>query len=145
MERVLIIGCSGSGKTALANALGEKLGLPVIQLDALWEGNPTREEFDARLSRALEMDGWIMDGNYSRTMDVRLSRCDTLIYLDMGRFACLRGLLRQRPIPWKSFRWVWNYRRSNRVRDELYLAKAQHAQRVVLKNKKQVRSFLEGL
>ncbi|HAL88574.1 MAG TPA: AAA family ATPase, partial [Clostridiales bacterium] len=91
MKRILIIGCSGSGKTTLARALGEKLELPVISLDGLWSGNATKAEFDSRLERALNLEGWIMDGNYCRTMDVRLSRCDTLIYLDFGRYACLQG------------------------------------------------------
>ena len=95
MEKILIIGCSGSGKSTLAVALGEKLGLPVVHLDQLWwkEGwrNVTREEFDSRLAMAMNMDGWIIDGNYSRTMEMRLAKCDTVIYLDFGRWACLRG------------------------------------------------------
>ena len=36
MERILIIGCSGSGKSRLARQLGQKLGLPVVHLDQLW-------------------------------------------------------------------------------------------------------------
>ena len=59
----------------LAVALGEKLGLPVVHLDQLWwtEGwrNVTREEFDSRLAMAMNMDGWIINGNYSRTMEIR--------------------------------------------------------------------------
>ena len=96
MEKILIIGCSGSGKSTLAVALGEKLGLPVVHLDQLWwkEGwrNVTREEFDSRLAMAMNMDGWIIDGNYSRTMEMRLAKCDTVIYLEFNRWACLRGM-----------------------------------------------------
>ena len=142
MERILIIGCSGSGKTALARALGEKLELPVISLDGLWSGNATKAEFDSRLERVLSLEGWILDGNYGRTMDIRLSRCDTLIYLDFGRFACLQGILQTKPIPWHRVKEVWHYRRKNHARDELYLAKAQHARRIVLKSRKEVRYFL---
>ena len=76
MERIVIIGCPGSGKTRLARALGDKLGLTVVHLDRLWwkQGweNVTREEFDTRLENALKLDSWIIDGNYNRTMDVRL-------------------------------------------------------------------------
>ena len=96
MERILIIGCSGSGKSRLARKLGQKLGLPVIHLDQLWWTenwqNVTVEEFDSRLAMALNMDRWIIDGNYSRTMGVRLSQCDTVIYLDFSRWACLLGM-----------------------------------------------------
>ena len=96
MERIIIIGCSGAGKSTLALALKEKLGLPVVHLDQLWwqEGwqHVTREEFDARLDMALQMDRWIIDGNYSRTMEARLAKCDTILYLDFNRWECLLGM-----------------------------------------------------
>ena len=151
MERILIIGCPGSGKTTLAKTLGQKLGLPVIQLDQLWGGNVTREEFDSRLAMALNMDRWIIDGNYGRTMEARLAKCDTLIYLDYSRWACLLGLARQtlgnekECVRWETVKWIWNYRKNNRVQNEIYLAKAKHAQSVVLKNRKEVRRFLETI
>ena len=151
MERILIIGCPGSGKTTLAKTLGQKLGLPVIQLDQLWGGNVTREEFDSRLAMALNMDRWIIDGNYGRTMEARLAKCDTLIYLDYSRWACLLGLARQKLgnekecVRWETVKWIWNYRKNNRVQNEIYLAKAKHAQSVVLKNRKEVRRFLETI
>ena len=59
MERILMIGCGGAGKSTLARALGEKLGLPVVHLDKLWWTgnweNVPLEEFDARLTAALAM------------------------------------------------------------------------------------------
>ena len=153
MEKILIIGCSGSGKSTLAVALGEKLGLPVVHLDQLWwkEGwrNVTREEFDSRLAMAMNMDGWIIDGNYSRTMEMRLAKCDTVIYLDFNRWACLRGMCQ---------RVFGNYgkahpdmaqgcpdNKNNRVRNYMYLAQAKHAKTIVLKNRKEVKAFLRNL
>ena len=85
MKRIIIIGCPGSGKSTLARALGEKLNLTVVHLDRLWwtkdQQHTSREEFDARLENALKLERWIIDGNYSRTMDARLQHCDTIIYL----------------------------------------------------------------
>ena len=82
MERILIIGCSCSGKST-------------IHLDQLWwrEGwvNVTREEFDRQLEEVLSRNQWIIDGNYSRTMDQRIARCDSLIYLNFSRWATLAG------------------------------------------------------
>ena len=127
-------------------ALGEKLGLPVVHLDQLWwkEGwrNVTREEFDSRLAMAMNMDGWIIDGNYSRTMEMRLAKCDTVIYLDFNRWACLRGMCQRvfgnygkvRPdmaqgCPERfdpSFvKWIWDYNKNNRVQNYMYLAKTK--------------------
>ena len=166
MERIIIIGCSGSGKSTLARALGEKLDLTVVHLDRLWWTagwkSVTREEFDSRLAMALNMDQWIIDGNFSRTLEQRLEKCDTIVYLDFNRWQCLWGLLRRflenrgktrRDMPrgcpermdWEHIRYVWNYNKNNRVRNYTYLAQAKHAKHIVLKNRKEVKAFLQQL
>ena len=166
MDRVLIIGCPGSGKSRLARILGQRFALPVIHLDQLWWQenwqNVTREEFDSRLAMALNMDRWIIDGNYSRTMEERLSKCDTVIYLDFGRWACLCGMCQRiltsrgkaRPdmpsgcperFDWEFARFIWHFNENNRVQNYTYLAKAKHAKSVVLKNRKEVRAFLDTI
>ena len=164
MERILIIGCSGAGKSTLARELGQKLGLPVIHLDQLW-WNPgwvesDREAFDARLTAILEEPRWIMDGNFSRTMPMRIPKCDTIIYLDFNRWACLWGLCQRmwgyygkvRPDMTQGcperfdpefVRWIWNFNRDNRVRNYTWIAQARHARSIVLKNRKEVKAFLE--
>ena len=166
MERILIIGCSGSGKSRLALELKEKLGLPVIHLDQLWhkEGwnHITREEFDSRLAMAMNMDRWIIDGNYSRTMDTRLSKCDTIIYLDFSRWACLWGMFQRvignlgktRPdmpegcperFDWEFVKYIWNFNKNNRVLNTTRIAKSKHAKSIVLKNRKEKQAFLKSL
>ena len=166
MERILIIGCPGSGKSTLARALREKLGLPLIHLDQLWHKkgwtHVTREEFDSRLEMALNMDQWIIDGNYSRTIPQRLPKCDTIIYLDFNRGECLLGMCQRvlgsygkvRPdmadgcperFSWEFVKYIWNFNENNRVRNYTYLAQAKHAKHIVLKNRKEVKAFLETL
>ena len=99
MERIIIIGCGGAGKSTLARKLGEVLDLPVVHLDKLfWKPGwveTSHEEFDALLAQELAKDHWIMDGNFNRTMPERMKRCDTIIYLDFSRFACLMGVLKR--------------------------------------------------
>ena len=73
MERILIIGCGGAGKSTLARQLGEKTGLPVVHLDKLywrpgWQ-HVTREEFDKLLDEVLAQGAWIMDGNFNNTIE----------------------------------------------------------------------------
>lgn len=166
MERIIIIGCSGSGKSTLARALGAKLGLPVIHLDQLWwkEGwvESDRQTFDDRLAALVEENRWIIDGNYNRTIPMRLEKCDTVIYLDFSRWTCLLGMCQRvlgsygkvRPdmapgcperFDWDFVKWIWNFNKQNRVRNYTYLAKARHAQTVVLKNRREVRAFLDKL
>ena len=95
MERILVIGCPGSGKTRLAKLLGDKLDIPVVHLDRLWWTgeweNVTREEFDERLEEVLEGEKWIIDGNFSRTFPRRLQFADTVIWLDLPVLVCLWG------------------------------------------------------
>ena len=166
MERIMIIGCSGSGKSRLARELKERLGLPLIHLDQLWHKDGwkhiTREEFDSRLAMALNMDRWIIDGNYSRTIPQRLSQCDTIIYLDFERWECLLGVFQRillyrgkvRPdmadgcperFDWEFIKFVWNFNKNNRVMNYTYLAQAKHAKQIVLKNRREVKAFLNGL
>ena len=166
MERIMIIGCPGSGKTTLALALKEKLGLPVVHLDQLWWTgnweNVTREEFDSRLAMAVNLDQWIIDGNFSRTIEMRLQRCDTIIYLDFDRWACLWGVIcrvirnygKHRPdmggncperFDPEFMKWIWNYNKENRTRNYTWVAQAKHAKSILLKNRKEVKQFLESL
>lgn len=96
MKRILVIGCPGSGKSYFSRALAEKLGLPLVHLDMLnWNADGTnveREVFDKRLADVLARDEWIIDGNYNRTMERRMERCDTIFFLDLPTEVCLNGV-----------------------------------------------------
>lgn len=97
MKKVIVIGCPGSGKTTFSKRLSEKTGLPIFHLDAIWHRSDrthiTREEFDARLTEIFALDSWIIDGNYQRTVERRLSECDTVFLLDLSMENCLDGAI----------------------------------------------------
>ncbi len=85
-RRIVVIGTTCAGKTTLARALGEKLGIPHVELDALywgpgWEALPT-EAFRSAVADALSGETWTTDGNYSKVQDIIWGRADTLIWLD---------------------------------------------------------------
>ena len=95
MQKVIVIGCPGSGKTTFAEKLQKKLDLPLYHLDAIWhkpdKTHIPREEFDARMREILGTDAWIIDGNYSRTIECRLAACDTVFLFDLPTEVCLEG------------------------------------------------------
>mgnify|MGYP003301272969 CR=1 FL=1 len=99
-EVVGLLGPNGAGKSTLARKLGEKTGLPVVHLDQIWWApghwqHIEKPEFDEKLALELEKPRWILDGNFRRTLEMRLQKCDTVIYLDFSRWACLLGVLKR--------------------------------------------------
>ena len=97
MRRVNVVGTSCSGKTTLARAVSERLGLPHVEIDALyWEPGWTAAPlivFRERLERALAGDAWVTDGGYEMARDITWWRADTVVWLDyrlpvvLGRWA----------------------------------------------------------
>ena len=97
MKKIIVIGCPGSGKSTFSEKLKEKTGLPLFYLDAIWHRadrtHITRDEFDVRLSEILAFDSYIIDGNYSRTVERRISACDTVFLFDLPTEVCLDGAI----------------------------------------------------
>ncbi len=95
MQKVIIIGCPGSGKTTLAEKLNKITGFPLYYLDAIWhkpdKTHITREDFDQYISRIFDMPEWIIDGNYNRTLEIRLRQCDTVFLFDLPTELCIQG------------------------------------------------------
>lgn len=167
MDRIMLIGPGGAGKSTLARELGERLDIEVHHLDALlWKPGwtlTTREE-QKEIQRGL-FDGerWIVDGNYGATMDLRLQAADTVIFMDMPRRVCMYGIFSRRiryhgktrpdmqkdcpeRLNYEFIKWVWNYRKSKRsgVLSKLE-SLGSDKQVIILKSRKDVRRFLEEI
>ena len=86
MNRIVIIGSTGSGNTTLAHKLGEKLGCPAIDLDQLFwlPGWVEREpdDFREKTQEAASGNRWVAAGNYRGVRDILWNRADMLIWLD---------------------------------------------------------------
>ena len=131
-KRIIILGCSGSGKSTFAKKLKEKTNLPLYHLDNIWwredRTHISRDEFDKKQKELVEKDCWIIDGNYSRTYEIRIRACDTVIFLDYSEEVCLNGISeragKQRSdIPWiedsvseELVNWVRAFHKEDRPR-----------------------------
>lgn len=111
MKKVLVIGCPGAGKSTFARKLSEKTDLPLHYLDMIWHKADrttiSTEEFDATLSEIMKNDQWILDGNYQRTMSLRLEKADTVYFFDLPLDVCLSGAIERLgkervDMPWKD-------------------------------------------
>ncbi len=167
MQRIAIIGSAGSGKSTLARQIGEILGLEVIHLDSLfWNAGwvqTDREEFCALLEQLTKRPSWIIDGNYSGTLELRLKAADTVIFLDLPRAVCLWRAVKRRfmyrnqtrpdmapgcpeKMDLEFARWIWNYPKRSRpnVLTKLHqLAPGQEL--ITLRSAAEVRRFLRHL
>ena len=96
MNKVIIIGCPGSGKTTFAEKLQKCTALPLYYLDAIWhkpdKTHIPREEFDQRITEIFSEEKWIIDGNYKRTIEMRIKECDTVFLFDLPTEVCLQGV-----------------------------------------------------
>lgn len=167
MKRIMVLGGSGSGKSTFARALGLRLGIPAVHMDRLfWEPGWVEAEnavFMDRVQAEVAKDAWVMDGNYSRTWPDRLSRADTVIFLDMPTW------LRFSRAVWRTvkgygttrfdladncperfdfgflFGWVLRYRWMGRHKAMMMMSDegpAAHCQRHHLRSTKAVAKFL---
>src|SRR5919201_2528019 len=98
--KIAVVGTSGSGKTTVARELARRLGVPHVELDALYHGpgwtETPVEEFRRRVVAATDADGWVVDGNYnSKLGDFVLERADTVVWLDVPLRVALSRVTRR--------------------------------------------------
>lgn len=111
MKKVIVIGCPGAGKSYFAKKLHKTTGLPLYHLDMLWhrpdKTHVTRAEFDEALNEIFQEEAWILDGDFSRTMEMRMHECDTMILFDLDYETCMRGIkaregTKREDMPWSA-------------------------------------------
>ena len=164
MQKILVIGCGGAGKTTFSKRLGARLGIPVLHLDSYfwkpgWEAMES-SEWRNQVDQLIQTPSWIMDGNYGGTLKPRIEACDTIIFLDMPRWRCLSNVIKRRiqfsgtnrPEMTKGnterlnmafLYWIWTYNRRRRpgIMERLN-AVTNHKHVIILRSYKEVQAFL---
>ncbi|MBE6812949.1 MAG: adenylate kinase [Ruminococcaceae bacterium] len=110
MNKVIVIGCPGSGKSTFSRALHTLTSLPLYHLDLLkWNSDKTtvsKEVFLERLQNVLMPDKWSIDGNYGSTIELRLKECDTVFFLDYPMEVCIDGIRQRQGKPRSDMPWI---------------------------------------
>ena len=103
MKRIMVIGSCGSGKSTLSRKLQSITNLPLYHLDQYyWKPNWTEtsdEDWKAIVLDLAAKESWIIDGNFGSTMNLRLKRADTIIFMDLPTYKCL----------WRVLKRIWKY------------------------------------
>lgn len=167
MEKIAIIGSGGTGKSTLAMELGEIFSLPIYHLDASfwrpgWVQRP-QEEFDQILIDLVSKDKWIIDGNYSRTMDIRLIKADMIIFLDYPTYISLFSIIKRRiqyhgktrpdmgegckeKIDLEFILWIYNFRKNKRPEIIKKLSEVRDNKKIhIFKSPRELYNYLKQL
>ena len=162
MQKILVIGCPGAGKSTFARSLRDRTGLPLVYLDCLWHrpdgSHVTQEAFDGALQAQLARPQWIIDGNYLRTMEPRMAACDTIFLMDYPLEVCLAGAqsrvgTRHEDLPWveetfdPEFRqWILDFGRDQLPRVYQLLEQYRPGREVhIFRSREQAACYLAAL
>lgn len=131
-SRIMVVGCSGGGKTTLSLKLASAFDLEYQSIDRDIRWLPGWQQRDrsaqhALLKELVARERWVMDGSNPSTFDIRLPRTDIVIWVRMPRLVCLMGVARRvaryygtvrpamadgcpEPLPDRDFlEYIWNF------------------------------------
>lgn len=86
MKRILVIGTSGAGKSTLAQRIASSLQLPYIASDHFyWKKDwaiASALEVQQQIKKAIDLDAWVIDGNFDAYRELAWRSADCIIWLD---------------------------------------------------------------
>lgn len=162
MQRIVILGQSGTGKSTLARRLANHLDIPYLHIDTIfWQPGWVpldKELLREKIKEFISKDKWVIDGNYSSSIEDRLELCDTVIFLNYNRFVGLYGALSryfkyrgkvresigegcQEKIDFEFVKWIlWDFPRN---KEEKLLSKLPKNKDIyIFNNRKQLNKWL---
>ncbi len=168
MNKVIVIGSGGAGKTTVAREIAAVTGLPLVHLDRFywrpgWVPTPA-DEWHRVVANVVAADRWVIDGNYGGTMNLRLAAADTVVFLDVPRLRCLARIVKRavlyrwrtrddmtpgcrERVTWEFVRWIWTYPATRRpgILTRLKGYESGGGRAVVLRTDSEIREFLSAI
>jgi adenylate kinase family enzyme len=162
----MVLGCSGSGKSTFSQRLANKLNIKVVHLDSYfwnegWVETP-REQWLEMQHSFISQDSWIIDGNYTATIDKRLEQADTVFYLDFPTPLCLYGIIKRRfqhkgktrpdmapgcpeKIDWEFFNYVRTFNRKKAPKLKRRIYELTDKCVIIFKTRREIDEFFEKI
>lgn len=168
MQRAMVIGQPGSGKSTFARLLGDTTGLPVVHIGCIhhrpgWVERSRAEKSPAKTALCAKVhaqDRWILKGGFSATWPERMARADTLVWMDLPLWRRAPRIARRTikyygrtrpdmpencPEPFAAdfWLWIWRTRKSGRKQCKNAFNNApQHIEKHILSTPKPVRDMI---
>ena len=121
MKKIIVIGSPGAGKSVFSKKLSDVTNIKLYHLDMLYHNEDkthiSREELEEKLTKIFEEDSWIIDGNYQRTIEMRLQQCDTVFLLNIPTDECIEGAksrigTKREDLPWVEQKLDENFKQT---------------------------------
>lgn len=161
MNRIILLGSPGAGKSYFAKKLAKKINVELYHLDNIyWNKDKTHINdylFKKKVEDILQKKNWIIDGNYSKTYEDRIEKCDTIFFFDLPLDECLNGINNRigKPrsdMPWvedcfeEDFKnYVLNFHKETRNKLVQLLSKQKKKNVIVFKTRIEYNDYLNNL
>ncbi|WP_461205805.1 DNA topology modulation protein [Clostridium sp. DL1XJH146] len=165
-KRIVVIGSPGSGKSTFARKLAEIIEIPLVHLDkeywnAGWVETP-RDEWIKKQKNMISAEEWIIDGNYSSTLSMRIEKADTIICFRINRVKCIQGYFKRlitninkkRPdmaegcpekFDFEFMKYIWDFPKKSGKKNIEILEKNKDKQLIIFRSRGEANKFLKEL
>ena len=161
MKKIIVIGCPGAGESVFSQKLKEITNLPLYHLDMLYHNTDgthiSKEELEDKLREIFKNNTWIIDGNYQRTLEMRIKECDTVFLLDYPTEICVAGAesrigQKREDLPWVEKNLDENFKQniinfSNEKLPEIYKILNKYKENkniIIFKSRKEADMYLKN-